>query len=73
MLRRPPLFRDPEPAHRLDAHGPVLASVRAGKIDFHALGRGHYPGASVSVWVTAAVLVNDTTMVTGPGVMPSSP
>ena len=48
MLRRPPLFRDPDPAHQVDAHGPLLASIRAGKIDFHALGRGHYPGARLA-------------------------
>ena len=44
MLRRPPLFRDRGPTSRVDAHEPLLASIRAGKIDFHGLGRGHYPG-----------------------------
>jgi AraC-like DNA-binding protein len=44
MLRRPPLFREPAQSHRVDAHAPLLASIRAGKIDFRALGRGHYPG-----------------------------
>ncbi len=44
MHRRPPLFRDRGPTCLADAHEPLLASIRAGKIDFHALGRGHYPG-----------------------------
>jgi AraC-like DNA-binding protein len=41
---RTPLFREARQPQRVDAHGPLLASIRAGKIDFHALGRGHYPG-----------------------------
>ncbi len=44
MNRRPPLDRRAGQPHRVDAHRPLLASIRAGKIDFHALGRGHYPG-----------------------------
>lgn len=44
MLRRPPLFRDRGQTSRVDAHEPLLASIREGKIDFHGLGRGHYPG-----------------------------
>ena len=44
MLRRPPLFRDRGQPSRVDAHEPLLASIRAGKINFHGLGRGHYPG-----------------------------
>ncbi|MDO8542388.1 MAG: AraC family transcriptional regulator [Opitutaceae bacterium] len=44
MKRWPPLYRPIDKTHRVDAHGPLLASIRAGKIEFHALGRGHYPG-----------------------------
>lgn len=44
MQRLSPVY-----AHRvrhglIDTHEPVLAAVRAGKMEFHALGRGHYPG-----------------------------
>ena len=28
----------------IDGHGPLLASISTGRIDFHAFGRGHYPG-----------------------------
>ena len=45
MNRRPPLFRNEEKTLGVDAHGPLLESIRAGKIEFHAVGRGHYPGA----------------------------
>lgn len=44
MNRRPPLFRSEITTPRVDAHGPLLESIRAGKIEFHAVGRGHYPG-----------------------------
>lgn len=44
MHRRPPLFRDRAQPAPVDSHAPLLASIRAGKIDFHSLGRGHYPG-----------------------------
>jgi AraC family L-rhamnose operon regulatory protein RhaS len=44
MLRRPPIFREPAQSHRVDAHAPLLASIQAGKIEFRALGRSHYPG-----------------------------
>ena len=44
MNRRPPLFRSEATTPRVDAHGPLLRSIRARKIEFHALGRGHYPG-----------------------------
>lgn len=44
MLRCPPLFREQAQSHRVDAHEPLLASIRAGKINFHAVGRSHYPG-----------------------------
>jgi len=44
MLRQPPLFRDRGSTSGVDAHEPLLASIRSGKIDFHGLGRGHYPG-----------------------------
>jgi len=42
--RSPPAAQGPTHLQRVDAHRPLLASIRAGKIDFHALGRGHYPG-----------------------------
>jgi AraC family L-rhamnose operon regulatory protein RhaS len=48
MHRRPTLFRDPARKSRVDTHGPLLASIAAGKIVFHALGRGHYPGARLA-------------------------
>lgn len=48
MNRRPTLFRDPRPGSALDAHRPLLKSIREGKIEFHALGRGHYPGARLA-------------------------
>ncbi|MDO8540888.1 MAG: AraC family transcriptional regulator [Opitutaceae bacterium] len=44
MNRQPPLYRRAGQPRRVDAHRPLLTSIRAGKIDFHALGRGHYPG-----------------------------
>lgn len=44
MHRRPPLFGKGTRTHGVDAHEPLLASIRAGKVEFHALGRGHYPG-----------------------------
>ncbi|MBI5688691.1 MAG: AraC family transcriptional regulator [Verrucomicrobia bacterium] len=43
-VRRPPLFGKGARRPGVDAHEPLLASIRAGKIDFHGLGRGHYPG-----------------------------
>lgn len=44
MNRRPPLFVSPRQHPGPDRHLPLLASIAAGKIDFHALGRDHYPG-----------------------------
>lgn len=41
----PPRFRSEATTPGVDAHGPLLQSIRAGKIVFHAPGRGHYPGA----------------------------
>jgi len=48
MNRRPPLFWDRGQTSRVDTHEPLLASIRAGKIEFHALGRGHYPGDALA-------------------------
>lgn len=45
MKRRPALFRDRPAGHPVDAHQPLLNSIREGKIEFHAIGRDHYPGA----------------------------
>lgn len=45
MNRRPPLYARAPRGHTIDAHQPLLGSIRAGRIEFHALGRGHYPGA----------------------------
>ena len=42
--RRPPLFCDTAPIPSIDAHRPLLESIREGKIAFHAFGRSHYPG-----------------------------
>lgn len=44
MNRRPPLFGKAARPPAVDAHEPLLASIRAGKIEFHGLGRRHYPG-----------------------------
>ncbi len=44
MKRRPHRYLGDNQLPRLDAHRPLLASIRAGKIAFHGLGRGHYPG-----------------------------
>lgn len=44
MNRRPSLFEKAGRQHGLDAHEPLLTSIRAKKIAFHGLGRGHYPG-----------------------------
>lgn len=44
MKRRPPLFRDKRQDYAVDAHRPLVNSIQEGKIEFHALGRGHYPG-----------------------------
>lgn len=44
MNRRPPLFTPKRDQPGADQHLPLLASIEAGRIDFHAVGRGHYPG-----------------------------
>ncbi len=44
MKRAPHRYLGDDRLPRVDAHRPLLESIRAGKIDFHAIGRGHYPG-----------------------------
>ncbi len=47
VLPRPPLYRDGGQVYRIDSCGPQRAAVAAGKIKFHALTHGHYPGAEL--------------------------
>lgn len=44
---RLPLYRGGGQVYRIDACGPQRAAVAAGKIKFHALTHGHYPGAKM--------------------------
>ena len=56
MNRRLPLYSGTSQTCRADAHRPLLASIRAGKIEFHALGRGHYPGVRLAPGQLAGLL-----------------
>ena len=43
--RRPPVYRSAGRVYRTDTCRPQVDALRAGKITFQALARGHYPGA----------------------------
>jgi AraC family L-rhamnose operon regulatory protein RhaS len=44
MKRYPRIYCKSSGGDLIDTHRPLLNSIRRGKIDFHALSRGHYPG-----------------------------
>lgn len=52
---RPPLYRDGGQVYRIDSCGPQRAAVAAGKIEFHALTHGHYPGDKIPQTVLPGV------------------
>lgn len=43
-MNRTPLCDNVVPIQRVDSHQPLLDSIKRGKIQFHAIGRSHYPG-----------------------------
>lgn len=52
---RPPLYRSGGQVYSVDSCAPQRAAVAAGKIKFHALTHGHYPGATMPPTVLPGV------------------
>lgn len=48
MRHAPLIYHTPDPAHGIDTCEPQRRAIEAGKITFHAITHGHYPGASIS-------------------------
>jgi len=44
MRPAPPLYKAPDRTYVIDTCRPQLRAIREGRIDFHALSHGHYPG-----------------------------
>ena len=47
MKQLPPVYETRRERYQIDRCGPQQRAIQAGKIEFHALTKGHYPGRSV--------------------------
>jgi uncharacterized membrane protein YgdD (TMEM256/DUF423 family) len=67
MHRRSPLFGKAARKPGVDAHEPLLASIRAGKVEFHWIGRGHCPGERLAPRELPGLLSRFLRCARGPG------